>query len=41
MVAPKKVKNPALELTRDAPTGEPLPMPEERAWKKVVSRYRS
>jgi hypothetical protein len=41
MVAPKKIKNPALELTRDAPTGEPLPMPEERAWKKIVSRYRS
>lgn len=40
MRSPKKVRFPRCEKTKDEPTGDPLPEPDERAWKKVVSRYR-
>ena len=28
-----KIGGPSLELTRDPPTGDPLPLPTERQWK--------
>ena len=33
--------DPELTLTREAPTGDPWPMPDEREWKRLVQRYRS
>ena len=32
---------PHFQITRDAPEPTHLPYPEERVWKRVVSRYRS
>jgi hypothetical protein len=36
-----KVKGPKIERVKEEPTGEPLPWPQEREWKRVVARYRS
>ncbi len=33
--------SPNVQATRDHPTGAPLPDPDERDWKRLVSRYRS
>lgn len=35
-----RVRRPRLELVTDAPTGAPLPMPEERHWKQEMRRRR-
>lgn len=32
---------PRITVGREAPTGEPLPYPDEATWKRLVSRYRS
>jgi RNase P subunit RPR2 len=36
-----RVVRPIAEITRDKPDAEQPPYPEERTWKKLVSRYRS
>ncbi len=35
------VVRPRILVGREAPTGDPLPYPDEATWKKLVSRYRS
>ncbi|SNT20889.1 hypothetical protein SAMN06295912_1598 [Sphingomonas laterariae] len=37
----RKVRPIRVSLVKDLPTGDELPWPDERAWKRVVSRYRS
>lgn len=32
---------PWIDKTRDEPTGEPLPLPSDYEWKKLIARYRS
>lgn len=40
-IANRRKEYPRCERTRDPPTGDPLPYPDEREWKKVVARHRS
>ena len=37
----RRQHGPELVVTRDAPTGDPWPLPDEREWKRLVQRYRS
>lgn len=37
----RKVKPTTVTLVKEAATGDELPWPDERVWKRVVSRYRS
>jgi hypothetical protein len=36
-----RIIRPRFEITRDKPAGPQLPYPDERVWKRVVSRFRS
>lgn len=40
-VGSRKKVAPKIDATRDQPTGDPLLDPDEREWKRLVSRYRS
>lgn len=37
----KVVSRPRLEITRDMPRSSGLEYPDEREWKRIISRYRS
>jgi hypothetical protein len=37
----RKIKTPAWQRTKDPPTGVALAWPDEREWKRAISRYRS
>ncbi|WP_380879529.1 hypothetical protein ACFB49_22790 [Sphingomonas sp. DBB INV C78] len=41
MASRRKVRPNTVTLTKDDPTGDALPWPDDREWKRVVSRYRS
>lgn len=36
-----RIHDPVMRVTDDKPTAEPLPWPDERTWKRLVSRFRT
>jgi hypothetical protein len=36
----RMARNPALDLVHEEITGEPLPLPSDREWKKALARHR-
>jgi len=37
----RKVRSPRVQVTEDRPGKEQFPYPDERTWKRLISRYRS